>query len=71
MTDKYQEMLLNEIEDVPDEYLPNLIRMVHVFKISITHKPVLESIRQGWQEALNEETELLENLWEDSSNNVH
>ncbi len=68
MTDRYQEILLNEIKDLPDEYLPNLIRMVHVFKVSVTHKPALDSIKQGWQEALNDETEPLENLWQDSSN---
>jgi hypothetical protein len=50
------EQLMQEIEQTPQEYLPNLLQLVRLFRESITLKPAETSFRQGWQEASTKET---------------
>jgi len=52
----YSERIKHEIEQTPDEYLPLLLEMIHLFRQGILLKPAEESFRQGWQEALRGET---------------
>ena len=59
----YTERIKQEIEETPDEYLPLLLEMIHLFRQSIILKPAEESFRQGWQEALNGETLPISELW--------
>lgn len=35
----YKEQLIHEIKDVPEEYLPNLIQIVRLFRESVALKP--------------------------------
>jgi hypothetical protein len=57
--------VLEEVEKIPAEYWPFLLEMMRVFRESITLKPAEESFRQGWQEALRNETRPVSELWED------
>jgi hypothetical protein len=57
--------VLEEVEKIPAEYLPFLLEMMRAFRESITLKPVEESLRQGWQEALRGETWSVSELWND------
>ena len=57
--------VLEEVEQIPTEYLPFLLEMMRAFRESITLKPAEESLRQGWQEALRGETRPVSELWDD------
>ena len=59
----HAERLIQEIKATPDEYLPALLAIVRLFRQSITLKPAENSFRQGWQEAMNEETMPIDDLW--------
>ncbi len=60
----YEEQLIREIRGMPEEYLPNLLQMVRLFRDSVTLKPAETSFRQGWKEALTGETRPVADLWE-------
>jgi hypothetical protein len=45
-----------EVAQTPDEYLPLLLEMIHLFRQSVALKPAEESFRQGWQETLRGKT---------------
>jgi hypothetical protein len=52
--------VVEEVEKVPEEYVPFLLEIMRAFRESITLKPAEESVRQGWQEATHGETRALE-----------
>ena len=52
----YEDQLSREIKGTPEEYLPNLLQIVRLFREAVALKPAEESFRQGWQEALAGET---------------
>ena len=67
-TADYQQALLDEIEDLPTETFPNLLRIVHLYKESVLaqgHRAVLElqAEFEAWErssdEALHESEERL------------
>ncbi len=60
----YEKQLAHEIKEVPQEYLPNLLLIIRVFRESVALKPALASFRQGWKEALAGETQPVSELWE-------
>jgi len=59
----YTEQLIQEIKAMPEEYLPNLLNIVRLFRESIVLKPAESSFRQGWKEAMSGETLPIEELW--------
>ena len=56
--------VMQEIEQTPPEYLPNLLKIVRLFRESVTLKSAEESFRQGWHEAMTGQTIPLSELWE-------
>lgn len=60
----YTEKISQEIDKMPDEYLPALLEMVCLFRETVTLKPAELSFRQGWQEAMNGELLPVDQLWE-------
>ena len=60
----YEKQLMQEIRGTPDEYLPNLLHIVRLFRESVTLKPAADSFRQGWQEALAGQTKPVSELWD-------
>lgn len=60
----YKKQLMKEIRGMPDEYLPNLLSIVRLFRDSVMLKPAADSFRQGWQEALAEQTKPISELWD-------
>lgn len=58
------EQLTQEIEQTPQEYLPNLLQLVRLFRQSITLKPTESSFRQEWQQAKTAETPQISQLRE-------
>ena len=61
---KYEEVFIQELRGMPKEYFPNLLKIVHVFRESISLKSAKESFRQGWREAKEEKTYPVSELWE-------
>jgi hypothetical protein len=59
----YQEQLIREIKGTPEEYLPNLLQIVRLFRESVALKPAEASFRQGWKEAQTGETRPVSELW--------
>ena len=59
----YIDRIRQEVAQTPDEYLPLLLEMIHLFRQSIALKPAEESFRQGWREALRGETLPIADLW--------
>lgn len=59
----YTNLLVEEIEATPVEYLPALLNMIRLFRESITLKSADESFRQGWEEAIAGETMPVDELW--------
>ena len=60
----YEEQLLHEIKEMPEEYLPNLLQLVRLFRESVSLKSAEASFLQGWKEALAGETLPESGLWE-------
>jgi len=60
----YQEQFANEIKQIPEEYLPNLVQIVRIFRESVSLRPAEDSFRQGWKEALAGETRPVSELWD-------
>lgn len=60
----YSERLASEIQQVPEEYLPALLTIVHSFRESVSLPTATESFEQGWKEAMAGETHPIETLWD-------
>lgn len=64
MQPSYSERLEQEIQQVPDEYLPALYTIVHSFRESVSLPSATESFEQGWKEATEGNTRPIETLWD-------
>ncbi|MDJ0843439.1 hypothetical protein [Crocosphaera sp.] len=60
-----QEEVINEIQQTPQEYLPSLLQIIRLFRESVTLKSAEESFRQGWEEAMTDNTFPISELWDD------
>jgi hypothetical protein len=58
-TTAVSEQLTQEIEQTPQEYLPNLLQLVRLFRESVTLNPGEVNFRQEWQESRTGEGETL------------
>lgn len=63
-TTLYRERVLAEIDTLPDEYLPFVLRLVHTLRESIALKPAAASLRQGWSEARQGISYPVADLWD-------
>ena len=61
---KYDEQLQDEIRQVPEEYLPALLSIVHTFRESVSLNNAEDSLRQGWKETLSGDTQPIDKLWD-------
>ena len=62
---RYEEQLIKEMRETPEEYYPNLLQIVRLFRESVALKPAEASFRQGWQEAQLGQTKPVSELWKD------
>jgi len=58
-----EQQFVREIRGIPDEYLPNLLQIVRLYRDSVALKPAEECFREGWREALSGETIPVSELW--------
>jgi len=61
----YEEQLIKEMRGTPEEYLPNLLQIVRLFRESVSLKSAGDSFRQGWQESQAGNTMPVSELWKD------
>jgi len=61
----YTDLLIREIKATPDEYLPNLLGIIRIFRESIFLKSAEDSFRKGWKEAMSGNTIPIDELWID------
>lgn len=60
----YGERLASEIQQVPEEYLPALLTIVHSFRESVSLPSAAESFEQGWKEAMAGDVHPIDTLWD-------
>jgi hypothetical protein len=60
----YRAKLLQELNALPDEYVPYLLQIVQTFRNSVTLKPAADSFAQGWREARTGDIAPVAELWE-------
>lgn len=60
----YEDQLIREIHKTPEEYWPNLLQLIRLFRESVMLKPAEASFRRGWQEAITGQTRPVSELWE-------
>ena len=61
---RYDQQIQAEVNQVPEEFLPALLSIVHTFRESVSLRPAAESLQQGWQEAMLGQTQPIQNLWD-------
>ncbi len=61
----YRYEVVKEIDQIPLEYLPSVLQMIRAFREGVMLKSAEASFRQGWQEALQDETYPASELWHD------
>lgn len=61
----YEEQLIKELRETPEEFLPNLLQIVRLFRESVALKSAEASFRQGWQEVQAGQTKPVSELWKD------
>ena len=60
----YRRRVIEQVERVPEEYLPALARMVDAFSDSLSLAPAEESVRRGWEEAQRGDVRPISELWD-------
>ena len=65
MNSAYLQKIELEIQQMPPEYLPALLSIIHTFRESVQLNNATQSFQQGWQEALAGEIQPLATLWDD------
>ncbi len=53
------------MKEKTQEYLPNLLQIVRLFRESVVLKPAEVSFNQGWKEAKAGDTRPVSELWDD------
>ena len=59
-----EQQFVHEIRRIPNEYLPNLLQIVRLYRDSVALKPAEESFREAWRDALHGDTIPLSELWD-------
>ena len=59
-----QQLLLAELDSLPEEYYPFLLQMIRNYRESVLLQPAADSFRRGWEEAQRGDTLPADRLWE-------
>ena len=57
--------LIEELDKIPAEFLPSLLKLLEAFREGVTLPSAEESVRQGWKEAVSNQTLPVSGLWDD------
>ncbi len=61
----YTQQLIDEIEQIPEEFRPLLLRIVHSFREGVTMPSAKENFIEGWQDVKGGKTHSIDSLWDD------
>ena len=61
----YRSQVLEEVKKIPSEFLPALLKMMRAFREGVMLPSAEDSFRQGWGEALADQTQPVSQLWQD------
>ncbi|MFV9507925.1 MAG: hypothetical protein AB4911_25535 [Oscillochloridaceae bacterium umkhey_bin13] len=61
----YRKQLQQEVDALPEEYLPYILQIVQTFRESVMLKPASASVQQGWHEAQTGVMTPVDELWDD------
>ena len=62
----YRNQVLEELDKVPAEYLPSLLKMVQAFREGVTLASAEDTFREGWKEAISGQTHPVTELWDET-----
>ena len=65
LTQKLENDLLNEVNDIPNEYFPQLIQIIHSYKEAVIKKNQVDRFSQSFEDAVLNKTKAVSTLWED------
>jgi hypothetical protein len=60
----YRKQVLEEVESLPQEFLPLLLRLIRAYRESVALTSAAESFQRGWKEAQAGQTIPVKHLWE-------
>ena len=63
-TSIYRSRVLQELDLIPEESFPSLLKMIQDFRKDVTFPTAEEGFRQAWQEAMTGQTRPILELWE-------
>jgi hypothetical protein len=63
-THTYEEQLAAELREVPEEYMPALIDMIHAFRAGVIQKSFEEEVQASFRDAKAGKTFPIETLWD-------
>ena len=58
------EQAIQEIQQTPEEHLPSLLKIIRLFRESVTLSSAEDSFRRGWEEAMTGKTIPVSQLWD-------
>lgn len=61
----YQNQVLEELDKIPVEFMPSLLKLVQAFREGVTLTSAEDTFHQGWKEALTGEVHPISELWDD------
>ena len=64
-TPDYLKQLQKEIEQIPEEYRGLLLRIVHSFREGVMLPSAEDSLREGWKDVTQGNTQPVDTLWDD------
>lgn len=59
-----RQQVLEEVDRIPNEFLPSFLKLVQAFRESVVLPTAEDSFRQAWQETQRGETRPLSELWD-------
>ena len=59
----YRDQLTAELKQVPEEYMPALIDMIHAFRSGVIQKNFEEELKTSLQDAKSGKTYPIDTLW--------
>lgn len=64
VTSIYRSRVQQELDLIPEESFPSLLKMIQDFRKDVTFPTAEEGFRQAWQEAMTGQTRPISELWE-------
>lgn len=60
----YRKQIEQEVEKIPLEFLPSLLKMMQAFRESVTLPAAEDTFREAWKEARTGQTRPVSELWD-------